>query len=57
MEYESDGDTDCNWFAWKVLKGLVRALEEQEIGEQTKNTQTIAALLRSARLKRRVIET
>ena len=39
-----------------ILKGLVRGLEELEIGGQAKTIQT-TALLRSARILRRVLKT
>ena len=52
MECESDGDTNCNWWAWNNLQEL----EYLEIRGQVKIIQT-TALLRSARILRRVLET
>ena len=41
---------------WTISKGLVKGLENLEIREQVKTIQTIA-LLRSTRIRRRVLET
>ena len=56
MAYEGDGDTNCNWYAWNDPQKLDKGLEELEIEGQTETTQT-TALLRSARILRRVQET
>ena len=36
MEYEGDGDTNCNWCTRKIPKGLVKGLEDLKIRERTK---------------------
>ena len=52
MEYEGDSDTNCSWFTWEILKGLVQGRENLEIRGQVEAT----ALLRLARILRRVLE-
>ena len=56
MEHEDGGDIYCNWYTWNIPKGLVRGVEELEFGGQAEIIQT-TALLRSARILRRVLET
>ena len=41
---------------WTIPKGFIRGLEELEIGGRTKTIQ-ITAVLRSARIQKRVLET
>ena len=56
MEHEGDGDTNCGWCTWKILKGLVKRLEDLEIRGQLEAIQTIG-LLRLVRILKRVLET
>ena len=56
MEQDGDGDTNCNKYIWNNPKGYVKGLEDLEIRGQVKTIQT-TALLRSARILRRVLET
>ena len=47
MEHEGDGDANCSWGTWNCLPGLVEGTGRNET----------TALLRSARIQRRVLET
>ena len=49
---EGEGDTNCNWCAHNIVRGL----GDLEIRGQEKTIQT-TALLRSARILRKVLET
>ena len=55
-EHEGDCDTNCNWCAQNNPKKLDKALEEVKISGRAETIQT-TALLRSARILRRVLET
>ena len=48
VEYESNGDTNCNSITWSGFQVLEKGLEEFEIGGRIETIQT-TALLRSAR--------
>ena len=50
MEHEDDGDTYCNWCTRKILKGLVKGLENLEIRGQIETIQT-TAMIKSAMIK------
>ena len=39
MEHECDGNTNCNWCVWNDTKGLVKWLEELEIGRREETIQ------------------
>ena len=52
---KGDGDTNCNWALSTVVKWLVQGLEDLEIRGSVETIHT-AALLRSARILRRVLE-
>ena len=54
--WNSDSDTNCNWYVWNDLQRFGNGLEDLEIGWQTETIQ-ITALLRSASILRRVSET
>ena len=56
MEHESDSDSNCNWFALTVTKGLVKGLEDLIIRRQGETIQ-MTVLLRSARILRRIPDT
>ena len=56
MEYEGDCDTNNNFVLGTIPKGLVERLEELVIRGRVETIQT-TALLRSARIMRRVLET
>ena len=53
MEYEGDGDTNCNWYAQNNPKDLVKKQKDLEIWRRTETIKT-TALLRSARILWRV---
>ena len=42
MEREGDEHTNCNWYGLNDPKGLVRVLEELEIGRRAENIPTSA---------------
>ena len=54
VEYECNGDTNYNWRTWNGAPRL--GLEKLETGRIIETIQT-TALLRSARIQRKVIET
>ena len=56
MKHESDGDTNCNWCTQNSHQRLVPGGEDLEIRGGVETIQT-TALLRSARILRRVLET
>ena len=56
MEHAGDNYTDCDWCFGTVVKGLLKGLEDLEVGGRVKTIQT-TALLRMARILRRVPET
>ena len=53
MEHESDNYTNCDCM---VTKGLLKDLEDLEVGGRVETIQT-TALLKTARILRRVLET
>ena len=54
MEHEGDGNINCNRFTWNNSQRiLVKELEDLEIRDHIETK----ALLRSARILRRVLET
>ena len=56
MKHYGDDDNNCNCVLDTIPKGLVKGLEELEIKGQVETIQT-TALLRSARILRRILET
>ena len=56
MEHEGDGFTNCNLGLDTLNKELVQGLEKLEIRRREKAIQ-ITALLKSARILRRILET
>ena len=56
VEQESNGYTNCSWCFATVAKGLLKWPEDLEIRELEETIQS-AALLRSAKILRRVLET
>ena len=57
MEYEGDNYTNCDWcFLARVTKGLLKGLEDLKVGGRVETIQT-TALLKMARILRRVLET
>ena len=56
MEREGDNYTNCNWWFVTVTKGLLKGLENLEVGGRVETIQT-TTLLRTARILRRVLET
>ena len=49
MEYEGDNCTNRDWCFGTVTKGLVKGLEDKEVGERVETIQT-TALFRTARI-------
>ena len=56
MEHEGDNNTNRDWCFGTVNKGLLKGLEDLEVGGRVETIQT-PALLRTARILRRVLET
>ena len=56
MEHEVDNYTNCDWCFGTVTKGLLKVLEDLEVGGRMETIQT-TALLRTARILRKVLET
>ena len=56
MEHEGDNYTICDCAFGTVTKGLLKGLEDLEVGNRVESIQTIA-LLKTARILRRVLET
>ena len=56
MEHKVDNHTNCEWCFVTVTKGLLKGLEDMEVGGRVETIQT-TALLRMARILRRVLET
>ena len=54
MEHESDNYTNCAFGT--VTKGLLKGLEDLEVGGRVETIQT-TALLKTARIQKRVLET
>ena len=56
MEHEGDNYTNCDWCFGTITKGLLKGLEDLEVGGWVETIQT-TALLKTARILRRVLET
>ena len=56
MEHEGDDYTNCDWCFSTVTKGLLKGLEELNVGVRVETVQT-TALLRTARILRKVQDT
>ena len=57
MEHEGDNYTNCDWCLWHgEIKDYERGLEDLEVGDRVETIQT-TALLKTARMLRRVLET
>ena len=56
MELEGDNYTNCDWCFGTVTKGLLKGLEDLEVGGRVESIQT-TALLKTARILRRILET
>ena len=56
MEYQSDGDINCNWCSWYSHQRLIKGLEDSEIIVRVETIHT-TALVRMARILRYVLET
>ena len=56
MKDEGDGDTNCNVCTWNYPRRIGKGIEDIEIKGPGEAIQT-TALLRSARILRRVLET
>ena len=55
MEHEGDNYTYCVSALFTVTKGLLKELEDLEVGRQVETIQT-TSLLRTARILRRILE-
>ena len=42
MERAGDNYTKCNWCVWTVTKGLLKGLEDLEVGGRVETIQTTA---------------
>ena len=56
MEHESDNYTNCEVAFGTASKGLLKGLEDLEVGGRVETIQ-MTVLLRTARILRRVLET
>ena len=56
MEHEGDNYANCDWCLWHGNKGLLKGLEDLEVGGRMETIQT-TALLKTATILRRVLET
>ena len=56
VEHESDDSTNCDWCFGTITKGILKGLEDLEVGGRVETIQ-MTALLRTARILRRVLET
>ena len=56
MEHESDDCTNCDWCFWYSNLGLLKGLEDLEVGGRVEIIQT-TALSKTARILRRNPET
>ena len=56
MEHEGDNYTNCDWCFWYSNKGLLKGLDDLEVGGRVETIQT-TALLKTSRILRRVLET
>ena len=57
MEHEDDNYTNCNWCFWYNNQRIIKGLEDLEVGGRNLETIQTTALLRTARILRRVLGT
>ena len=56
MEHGGNNFTNCNWCVWTVTKGLLKGLEDMEVGGKMETIKT-TTLLRTTRILIRILMT